>query len=178
MGTLWHKLRAGDSTAAAWQPARICNDEALCEFGGSLQFVSLGAGSDTLVVLLVAPESVPVHINGDEQIGGLKVLAHRDEILCGGQRYYYSAQSRPSLSPFALGDGRRRPRCPVCRMAIDDGQMTVCCPQCGRTYHQLPATDTASAKACWTYREQCLCSHPTALGEDAAWRPEWDPCCE
>ena len=50
-------------------------------------------------------------------------------------------------------------------------ESVVECPQCGRVFHQNDAAGDSNAKQCWTYRPQCLCSHPTSLSGDT-WRPE------
>jgi hypothetical protein len=137
----------------------------------SIVLATFGSGGDAGAAIL-APSDAAIWVNGETVLGGLKVLAHRDEILVDGELYCYSAQSRPVAAAFALAAGQRRPRCGVCRMAIEDGQAAVGCPQCGRIYHQLEAAGEQAAKLCWTYRPACLCRHPTGLGEDDAWRPD------
>jgi hypothetical protein len=145
--------------------------------GSRVAVATFGTGGEAGAALLAA-DDLPVWVNGERVIGGLKVLVHRDEILIGGELYCYSAQSRPVVAAFALAEGQRRPRCGVCRMAIEDGQAAVACPMCARVYHQMEAAGERAAKLCFTYRPACLCGHPTGLGEDDAWRPDKEECDE
>ena len=97
----------------------------------------------------------------------LEILSHRDEILLGGERLVFSAISSPETREFQLRVGDRRPRCAVCRCDIEDGQLCVECPGCGRLFHEL------EEKHCFTFQERCrFCDHPTALTGDQAWHPE------
>ena len=173
MATLWRRQIGDDG--ATWL-AHAIEVGALRDGNGafadsSILLTTFGSGSESGTAIL-APLEVAIWVNGETVLGGLKVLRHRDEILVGSELYCYSAQSRPVVSAFALAEGERRPRCGVCRMAIEDGQAAVACPQCGRIYHQLEAAGEQGAKLCWTYKPACLCGHPTGLGEDDAWRPD------
>jgi hypothetical protein len=165
MSTLFRQHEASEM---AWQqlPLAAASQQEL-----PFRLFPLGQGSEAAVVLLV-PLGVAALVNGEPLLGGLRVLAHRDEILVGGRRFYYSAQSKPAVSTYRLAEGARRPRCAVCRMAIEDGQNVVTCPGCGRVFHQLEAEGDRPAKQCWTYRPACLCTHPTPLTDEAVWRPE------
>lgn len=130
-----------------------------------------GKGSETMMVLLV-PQGTAAFINGDPMFGGFHLLAHRDEILCAGRRFYYSAISKPTVSTFLLAEGARRPRCVVCRFALEDGQSVALCPQCGRGFHQMEADGDRPEKKCFTFRPTCLCGHPTSLTDEAQWHPQ------
>jgi hypothetical protein len=181
VATVWRR-RGGDD-GVTWEAHGIGGGNLCGAFAGAnargsrVAVATFGSGGDVGAALLSA-DDVAVWVNGERVLGGLKVLLHRDEILVGGELYYYSAQSRPVVAAFALVEGQRRPRCGVCRMAIEDGQAAVCCPQCGRVYHQIEAAGEQAAKLCWTYRPACLCAHPTGLGEDDAWRPDKEECDE
>jgi hypothetical protein len=129
-----------------------------------------GKGSETMMLLLVPP-STTAFVNGEPLLGGIHVLAHRDELLVAGRRYCYSAISKPEVSVFALAAGARRPRCVVCRFALEDGQAVVFCPGCGRAFHQMEAQGDRPEKKCFSFRPQCLCGHPTSLDGAAQWHP-------
>lgn len=175
MGMLWQQESADQPswrslpTGSFGEPR---NDEARLPF----HLRQFGQGNDTIVAL-IARRGQSIFVNGEPLIGQLRILRHQDEILDGLTRCYYSAESRPCASVFRLVEGDRRPKCGICRGTIEDGQVVVACPRCGRVFHQIPADENSSAKECWTYREKCLCEHPTALGEDATWRPEQEECC-
>lgn len=123
---------------------------------------------------LLVPATGQACVNGNPVIGHVKVLAHQDEILIGSARWYFSSEAQPQLSEFRLGEGQRRPKCGVCRANLEDGQQCVVCPRCGRVFHQIDAQDGRPEKHCFTYREHCLCGHPTALGNDHLWQPDED----
>jgi hypothetical protein len=135
--------------------------------------IPLGARGESQMALL-APLNDRVWVNGEPLLGSLRILRHRDEILVGRQLFCFSGQSHPTVFEFVLAPGSRNPRCAVCRMAVEEGQAAVACPQCARVYHQLDAVGEQLAKQCWTYRKACLCGHPTGLTEDAVWHPESD----
>lgn len=156
-----------------WREAPDHGWEAIPLGGGveqaGIRFVPLGQGG----VGLIASAGVPVRVNGQPVPGGFRVLEHRDEILVGAARYFFSAQSVPVLTVFRHAEGARLPTCPVCRGPIRDGDQAVCCPGCGRWFHQLDAAGERREKHCWTYAPTCrFCSQPTTLTEDALWRPE------
>ena len=175
MGVLW-KNELTDK--AAWQAVPIGE---LAEQGGGhakaiFHLWQFGQGNEALVALFARLDQT-VYVNGELLIGQLRILRHQDEILAGPWRYYYSAESRPCISAFRLAEGGRQPKCGVCRGVIEDGQAVVVCPRCGRAFHQIPAEENFPAKECWTYRDKCLCEHPTDLGEGATWRPEQEEFC-
>jgi hypothetical protein len=45
-------------------------------------------------------------------------------------------------------------------------------------YHQLDGNEEGGAKHCFTYRDRCVCGHPTSLDGDAAWRPDEEEMCD
>jgi hypothetical protein len=103
------------------------------------------------------------------------VLQHKDEILAGRARLFYSAESRPEVVTFRAEQGERRRTCPVCRGPIRDGELAVRCPGCQRWYHEIPESAGKPPKKCWSYSPTCsFCRHPTALSGDAVWHPEME----
>ena len=134
--------------------------------------ISFGAAAERQAALVVRP-GVPARVNGRHLVGGLRVLDHQDEIRVRGESFFYSSETRPAVVPFRLGRGGSRPRCPRCRLELRDGEPSVCCPGCGRWYHEIPQREDVPAKPCFTYEGRCrLCSHPTALSGETLWRPE------
>jgi hypothetical protein len=133
-------------------------------------------------VALLAAADVRIWVNGLPVLGGLRVLEHKDEILLGCDRFYYSAETTPVVAAFRSQAGVRVPSCPICRGPIKDGDTAVQCPGCGRWFHQAENSPVAQvpgspvgAKTCWTYGPSCrFCGHPTALTGEAAWRPEME----
>ena len=122
---------------------------------------------------LIAVAGVRVRVNGPVIIGGLCVLEHRDELRIGSQQMFFSAESVPILEIYQHGDSGRRPRCPVCRAEIRDGQSVVRCPGCSRLHHQVDAADASPGMPCWTYSPACrFCEHPTSMSGEPAWRPD------
>ena len=122
---------------------------------------------------LITRTGAAASANGQEIIGGLHVLQHKDELLIDGQRIHYSAESAPVVEVYTHDSTRRRPRCPVCRAEIQDGESIVRCPGCTRIYHLSPATDENPEKPCWTYSPTCrFCPHPTSMSGEASWRPD------
>jgi hypothetical protein len=137
---------------------------------GSLVLARLGQGAERITVLLVC-RGLEVRANGHPVLGGMKALQHKDELLIGCERIYYSAESQPEITTFPIDPGARPPRCVVCRVALGKGNRMVQCPQCGRCYHQDDHGEQ-KGKNCWTYRPQCLCGHPTLLSGEACWKPD------
>jgi hypothetical protein len=167
MSSVWRETRAGD-----WQPLAIPEGGALDVSG--VRFLRFGAGSERGAALLPWP-GVAARVNGRPVFGGLRVLEHRDEVTVGTERLYYSAESTPVVVAFRREEGARLPTCPLCRGPVRDGDAAVQCPGCGRWFHQADAADDRPAKGCWTYAPTCrFCNHPTALGGEAAWRPEME----
>jgi hypothetical protein len=162
MSTLWQQAAAG-----AWRP--VAPDAAPAD---EARLLTVGDGPDRAAVLLVRPGAA-VRVNGQPVLGGLRLLAHRDEILIGRLRCFYSAESTPLPAPYRHEGGGRRPLCPVCRGPVQDGERAVRCPGCGRWHHQLDAARDGRAKPCYTYAPACrFCAHPTDLSGGPVWRPE------
>jgi hypothetical protein len=133
-----------------------------------IAFVSLPRGA----ALLVRP-GVRVRVNGEPVLGGLRLLEHKDEILVGSTRLFFSVESAPLVTLFQPSGGERVPVCPICRGPVREGVQAVECPGCGRWFHQTEATTDRPAKPCWTYASTCrFCNHPTSFAADAEWRPD------
>ncbi len=123
-------------------------------------------------VLVAKPRGL-VRVNGMPVIGGLRALGHKDELIVGSRRMFFSSESVPVVEVYEHDRQGRRPRCPVCRAAVEDGQTVVRCPGCSRVYHQIAAADDTPEKPCWTYSPSCrFCDHPTTLSGEPTWRPE------
>ncbi len=170
MSSLWFH-----APPTGWESALIGEGSPLPgrEFGlEGIAFVRYGCGADKAVALLAQPE-VRVWVNGQPVLGGLRILEHKDEILCGQQRLFFSAETTPVIVPYPAKAGARLPTCPVCRGAIKDGLASVQCPGCGRWYHEIAADAGQPGRLCWSYAPTCrFCNHPTAFSEESAWRPE------
>ena len=163
MSRLWR-----ESAGAGWQSLPLGGDG----LGANVRVVSFGRGAEGGAGLLVRP-GVTVRVNGHPVPGGFRVLEHRDEILIGSLRVFYSAESIPESTVFRLGAEARRPTCPLCRGPVQDGDQAVQCPGCGRWFHQREGSEEQRAKTCWTYSPTCrFCDHPTALSGEPVWRPE------
>jgi hypothetical protein len=162
MSTLWEQDADG-----AWRPAAPGG-----ALGEAARVLTVGQGPDRVAALL-APPAAAVRVNGLLAAGGLRVLAHRDEILIGRRRYFFSAESTPLAVLYRHEGAGRRPTCPVCRGPVQDGERAVRCPGCGRWFHQLEPEHGGRAKPCYTYAATCrFCAHPTDLMGGAVWRPE------
>ncbi len=125
--------------------------------------------------LLTRPH-LSARVNG-EPVGTVVVLEHRDEVRIAGQCWCFSQHSRPQISLFHPEVGRRPRKCALCSVVLQDGDMVVVCPGCGRFYHQLDATADTEAKHCFTFQAQCRhadCAHPTDLSGSGGWQPELD----
>jgi hypothetical protein len=144
------------------------------------RFCRFGRGAERGVALLAAAD-VRIWVNGLPVLGGLRVLEHKDEILFGNGRFYYSAEATPVVATFRGQAGVRVPSCPICRGPLKDGDTAVQCPGCGRWFHQAaeeiphPSGSPVRAKTCWTYGPSCrFCGHPTPLNGEPVWRPEME----
>lgn len=183
MSTLWMQT----SEPPKWQ-AVDCGE--IVDRFPDLPFQLVGIACDgRYETALLATDRQAIVINGESIIGGLRILQHRDEILVGRRRMYFSFESTPIVTVYAPPSDEPRVRCPVCRSALERGQVVVSCPGCRRMYHHAVTAgpdDTAPAptavprsagpaasKACWTYYETCkFCGHGTSLTGGNAWRPE------
>jgi hypothetical protein len=169
MSSVWREVPGG------WEPITVPDargsQAGAVEVGG-VYFLRFGAGNESGAALLLPP-GVAARVNGRPVLGGLRVLEHRDEVIIGRSRLYYSAEATPVVVVFRRAEGSRSPTCPLCRGPIRDGDRAVQCPGCGRWFHQADAGEDKPAKPCWTYAPTCrFCNHPTALGGGAGWRPE------
>lgn len=123
--------------------------------------------------LLVANPRHHLRVNGQLVVGGIRVLDHKDEILHGANRYYFSSESKPELVIYRRQSESRPVRCPVCRGPVNNGDQVVFCPGCQRVYHQVDGSEEQSERPCWTYAASCqFCNHPTSLTGENGWRPE------
>ncbi len=167
MSGLWREGTAGWQAIGMFEPVPGSSD--LPGVDG-VAFCSFGHGSERGVALLVRP-GILARVNGQPILGGMRVLTHRDEVLLGSIRFYYSAQRTPCVVVFRSAEGARAPVCPVCRGPIVQNGSAVQCPGCGRWYHQ----SEPSGRQCWTYSGSCrFCEHPTSLTGETIWRPEME----
>jgi hypothetical protein len=165
MSNLWRQ-----ADGMAWEPLPL-DSASLPEF---VRILRAGQGAESVVALLAHPRA-HLRVNGLPVVGGLHLLEHRDELLVEGERYFFSAESRPTIRVFSLEEGARRPTCPVCRGALRDGERAVRCPGCSRWFHQIEAAEGQRGRMCWTYAPTCrFCQHPTSLTGESAWRPEME----
>ncbi len=171
MSRLWNNNDDND-----WIAETLGFDQGEPVAHGPARLIAFGKGAEREVALLL-PLGERAWVNGQPVISGLKVLEHRDEILIGSQTLYFSAESTPVPVEYRLPEDQRRPRCTLCRMAIEDSQTAVACPRCGRWFHELDAIDDQPEKKCWTYKDRCLCGHPTSLSGEPVWRPDQEEDC-
>ena len=165
MSNIWREV-----PGEGWQATAVSAGGPLLLDGGFL--CRFGRGSEGGVALLVRC-GLRALVNGQPVLGGLRILAHKDEILLGRSRLFFSAEAVPILARFRREAGARAPTCPTCRGPLQDGEEAVQCPGCRRWYHQLGASGDAKAKPCWTYAPTCrFCTHPTSLDGEPVWRPE------
>jgi hypothetical protein len=169
MSCIWQELAPG-----RWQPLALPSGRTLGgeTFGvpGIALFIT-GQG-ERGAALLVRP-GVWVRVNGEPVLGGLRWLEHKDEVLAGDSRLFFSLESTPTVVPFRLTEGARAPTCPICRGPIKEGSDAVQCPGCTRWFHQAAPADGRAGKPCWTYSGTCrFCNHPTAFDAAAGWRPD------
>ena len=165
MSSIWM-----ESSSQGWNPSPVAHGYRLPPSG--LYFFRFGRGSENGVALL-APRTVSVRVNGCPVVAGLRVLEHKDEILVGRTRLFFSAESTPVAVAFQPEAGVRSPTCPNCRGPIKTGERAVQCPGCARWYHQIEPADGGRAKRCWTHSETCrFCNHPTSLTGAQTWCPE------
>lgn len=160
-------------SAGAWvyRPAAQASAVDADAFGRDGRLTSFTRGGLAGSALLVRSGAV-AFVNGVPVLGGLQVLEHRDELLVAGVRAFYSVESKVEPTTYQVADGRVV-KCVLCRTPFVSGQDTIVkCPQCGRCYHHMEADADRPAKLCWTFRETCLCGHPTRLSDEPLWRPD------
>ncbi len=172
MSSLWYET--GGQANPAWQAIELDADvvDLAATLELPLRIAKLGGSESSHEVALLVRGRPAAWINGRPLLGGLAILAHRDELLIDGRTLFYSDETLPVVRTFELAHDKRRPRCPVCRQNVEDGQCIVACPRCGRVFHQINSSESSEARMCWAYRPACLCGHPTRLDPDAVWRPE------
>jgi hypothetical protein len=163
MGTLWEETPGG-----GWQAIALAGQHSPAD---GVRLVILGQGAERVAALMVRP-GLPARVNGEPILGGLRLLGHKDEVLLGTRRLYYSAESRPVAVRYLREGESHPPACPVCRGPLRDGERAVRCPGCGRWYHQLEVETDGREKRCFTYAPACrYCRHPTDLSGGPVWSP-------
>src|SRR5271166_4443417 len=107
MSSVWREVARDD-----WQSLPIPGASGV-EVGG-MRFVCFGAGNERGAAL-VLPAGATARVNGRPVLGGLRVLEHKDEVIFGRSRLFFSAESTPIVVVFRREDGARSPTCPLCR---------------------------------------------------------------
>jgi len=133
--------------------------------GGTAAALLLRSRTDQGEVwLAMSATPAGVALNGAPLHAGIHVLADRDEIRVAGLgRVFFSTEQLARVVPFP---GAGTPAfCPRCKQEVAADSPAVRCPACQRWYHQ------SDEYPCWTYTEQCLCGHPTALDAGFQWTP-------
>jgi hypothetical protein len=174
MSSLWREI-PGEGWRA-FPIAKEAGEGELCLADEGIRLIVLANGPERGVGLL-AESGAAVRVNGQPVLGGFRVLEHRDEILAGRTRLFFSAESTPVQVVHRLQPGMRPPTCPTCRGKIQDGDQAVQCPRtsCRLWYHQGATAAQGKVKTCWTYGPTCRsCQHPTALSAEPIWRPEME----
>ena len=127
------------------------------------------SGSGAPVCAMMGPPGSGATVNGRGLHTGLRVLADRDEIQVGGERFFFSTETPATVEPFPARD--RPVFCGRCRQPIETGSPAVQCPNphCQIFYHQ----DDAAGFPCWTYASKCnFCPTETSLDAGLSWVPE------
>jgi hypothetical protein len=170
MSCIWHEVEGQGWRALPVLAGKTLRGE---EFGlPGIALFGLAQGAERGALLMASP-GIWVRVNGLPLLGGLRVLDHKDEVLLGNGRLYFSLETTPLIASYRIPEGSRAAICPICRGPIKDGAAAVQCPGCARWFHQAEAADDKPAKPCWTYAPTCrFCNHPTAFDAQAAWRPD------
>jgi hypothetical protein len=173
MSSLWQHQGESAPVGSRWKRIPLGSSILRVPWGGGELLVArFGGGNEPGAALLTSP-GLRIAVNGLPVLGGLKVLDHRDEIIAGSARFVFSDESLPEVIEFRPGSDQRELRCSLCRGAIQQGMAVVCCPRCGRLFHQINGGSDGPERHCWTYSDRCRnCGHPTALSEGALWAPE------
>jgi hypothetical protein len=170
MSILWHEADGNH-----WESLSVAEDSPLegDTLGApGIRLLRFGSGPDRGVALM-ARSGVSVLVNGLPFAGGMRLLEHKDEVVVGRRRFFYSSESVPVVAIFSAAPGARATTCPICRGVIKDGMQAVRCPACTRWFHQIEAVGDQPARRCWSFAPTCrICSHPTALNGGPVWRPE------
>src|SRR5688572_12026300 len=94
MSSLW-----SPGVSGGWVSARVAEQGVTLDAGAVV--MRQGGGSEAVAVLLARAET-SVRVNGQPMVGGMRVLSHRDEILVGARRFYFSAEATPVRAPFQM----------------------------------------------------------------------------
>lgn len=173
MPTLFEETKSGFVTRPIEPAAGTAIDGGLSGDGipQRCRVIVLGNGAIRTYAVLHG-SGVCVRVNGLAIVGDIRILEHRDEIVVGTSRTFFSSESTPSVEVYSHSGTGRRPKCPVCRNAVMDDQTVVRCPGCNRIFHQIEKTESSPEKHCWTYSEECkFCGHPTQMSGEPVWRP-------
>jgi hypothetical protein len=122
------------------------------------------ARDDTWV--LIAGRDMEVRVNGAPVRTGIHVLVDRDEIrISDAAAFFFSTEKLAAIKEYPSTGSPAY--CPRCKQALEEGQPSVRCPQCGIFYHQ------SENLPCWTYSETCvLCPQSTDMSAGYRWTPE------
>jgi hypothetical protein len=117
--------------------------------------------TDAGLWVLIGPATA--RVNGRDLLGGLRVLADRDEIRIGPHRVYFSDEILPAVRSFPGGDGTTY--CPRCKLELPVADPAVRC-RCLVWFHQT------AELPCFTYSSECpICRQPTSLDAGYRWSP-------
>lgn len=163
-------------TAGEWSARKLGNsvvtlnaaqDKTAKPPAGSAQLIATQCGGKKTWALITGAAS-DTRVNGRKVPTGLAVLDHRDAILAGDERFFFSAESLACVEPFP--GAAREVLCGRCTLPISTGSPAVSCPNCNVWYHQ---DESPEGSACYTYAGQCgFCSCETRLDAELAWAPE------
>ena len=172
-----------ETTESEWNPVELSGAPAFRIVGGAQSVVEpldpalLPATAPDDVILLQADQlgakwtlsSRPgsCRVNGAVIATGLKILAHKDEIMIANSasRLLYSDEVIAVITVY-YGQPKQ---CPRCTLDITNGSPIVVCPNCRVAYHQ----DAAIPRMCFTYAAECMICHgSTALDAGYTWPPE------
>lgn len=147
----------------SWMDRDAVPDEVACPADGP-RLVGIPSGDSTTWVLLTP--SAGVFVNGSPVLGGIRVLADRDEVRAAGAApVYFSTETLAGVESLQAGD--HETVCARCRQEIEPGTGAVRCPGCGVWHHASDAFE------CWTYAPTCaLCPQSTSDMAGFRWTPE------
>ena len=178
MAHLWIEERPGDWAVMPLQPPRMSLDAASARDGGVVCVrgrADADRRADALLVEagplgrsgwhLIASPDVRVAVNGLPLLGGLRVMADRDEIrLENAAPCFFSTELLARVVDMPITDLPMT--CPRCRQRIESATPAVACPACSLWHHQ------SENLPCWTYAPTCaLCPQPTPLDAGFLWTP-------
>jgi hypothetical protein len=119
---------------------------------------------DGAFVLLAVP-GTSLRVNGKNLIPGLRVLAHRDEIVdAAGAVAYFSTEDHPAAVRYAGPPAK----CGRCHSSIAPEAFAVRCA-CGVWYHH------GDGPSCFEYGDDPLCvacRRPARMDGSGLWSPE------